>query len=184
MRRYHRQFLLLFPFLFGGCTSALATQVHHNKPHHASHRQKSRAKTKSTSKALRPSPRARVIHTLLAQLGKPYHWGGDSPHTGFDCSGLVYYTWHKNFNIKLPRTAHGMYTMARAHPVSFHQLAPGDMLFFAIRGEKVDHVGVYLGDGHFIEAPHTGQNVKIVALDNAFYRQHYRGARRLLTSAS
>jgi cell wall-associated NlpC family hydrolase len=115
----------------------------------------------------------------MAQLGKPYRWGGISPETGFDCSGLVYYAWRKNFNTRLPRTAEGMYSMAQAHPVQFQHLEPGDMVFFAMKGGDVDHVGVYLGDGHFIEAPHTGQNVKIVSLEQDSYRRHYRGARRL-----
>ncbi|CAI1616736.1 C40 family peptidase [Serratia marcescens] len=181
MRAYHRQLLLLFPLLLGQYTSALASPIHHNRLPSASTSPKLRSRTKKTSPILHSSPRARVIHTLLAQLGKPYLWGGDSPHTGFDCSGLVYYTWHKNFNVRLPRTAHEMYTMPQARPVPLHQLAPGDMVFFAMHGEKIDHVGVYLGDGHFIEAPHTGQNVKIATLDKALYRQHYRGARRLLT---
>ncbi|HBC7422555.1 TPA: C40 family peptidase [Serratia marcescens] len=183
MRPSHRQFLLLLPLLLGHYASASGSPIHPGKPHSTQHTPKTRTRTKKTSTLL-PSPRARVIHTLLAQLGKPYLWGGDSPLTGFDCSGLVYYTWHKNFNIKLPRTAHGMFTMPQAHPVPFHQLEPGDMVFFAMHGETVDHMGVYLGDGHFIEAPHTGQNVKIATLDGALYRQHYRGARRLLTSVS
>ncbi|KKZ15792.1 hypothetical protein AAY84_23660 [Serratia marcescens] len=55
------------------------------------------------------------------------------------------------------------------------------MVFFSMEGEKVDHVGVYVGNGHFIEAPHSGENVKIVSLEKDNYRRHYQGARRLLT---
>jgi cell wall-associated NlpC family hydrolase len=116
----------------------------------------------------------------MAQLGKPYVWGGTSPHIGFDCSGLIYYTWHKNFNIWLPRTAKEMYAMSKAHPVQRDQLEPGDLVFFTMHGESIDHVGVYLGNEHFIEAPHTGQNVKIASLESDNYRRHYQGARRLL----
>ncbi|WP_367648922.1 C40 family peptidase [Escherichia sp. E2593] len=93
----------------------------------------------------------------MAQLGKPYRWGGASPETGFDCSGLIWYAWRKNFHITLPRTAAGMYSMPQAHHVPYMLLQPGDMVFFSIHGERVDHVGVYVGNGHFIEAPHTGQ---------------------------
>ncbi|WP_373863508.1 C40 family peptidase, partial [Serratia marcescens] len=58
----------------------------------------------------------------MAQLGKPYRWGGTSPETGFDCSGLVWYAWQKDFNVRLPRTAEGMYAMSQAHPVQFQHL--------------------------------------------------------------
>lgn len=162
MRSYPRPLLLLLLLLLSQHPPAYAARVHH-------------------ARHLPPPPQIRVIRTLMAQLGKPYRWGGDSPHTGFDCSGLIYYTWHKNFHINLPRTAKGMYSMPQARQISFHQLAPGDMIFFAMHGENIDHVGVYLGEGHFIEAPHTGQNVKIANLDRDNYRRHYRGARRFLT---
>ncbi|MEL5428865.1 C40 family peptidase [Serratia nevei] len=180
MRLHYRQFLLLLPVLLGYYTPAFAATAHHAGHHPVRNPIKRRPPTKQLAPPQPPS-RARVIHTLMAQLGKPYRWGGDSPHTGFDCSGLVYYTWHKNFNMQLPRTAKGMYAMPQAHPVSFHQLAPGDMVFFSMHGQHIDHVGVFLGKGQFIEAPHSGENVKIASLNNSNYRRHYRGARRLLT---
>lgn len=175
----HRPFIFLL--LLGYHASALTSPVSHTRLLPPVHK-KSHARI-----ATRPMPhspvkpaRTQVIHTLLAQLGKPYRWGGASPKTGFDCSGLVYYAWHKNFNIRLPRTAEGMYTMRRAHPVQLRNLEPGDMVFFSMAGERIDHVGVYVGNGHFIEAPHTGQDVKIVSLMTDNYRRHYQGARRLI----
>ncbi|MNG56295.1 Murein DD-endopeptidase MepH precursor [compost metagenome] len=182
MSRHRRSLLLLL--MLGYQTSALASPAHHARhpPVPAHHR-----KTKSVRRTARPhripapSPRTRVVNTLMAQLGKPYRWGGTSPETGFDCSGLVWYAWQKDFNVRLPRTAEGMYAMSQAHPVQFQHLEPGDMVFFSMEGEKVDHVGVYVGNGHFIEAPHTGENVKIVSLEKENYRRHYLGARRLLT---
>ncbi|MBH2928784.1 C40 family peptidase, partial [Serratia ureilytica] len=131
-------------------------------------------------RSVRSPGSARVIATLMAQLGKPYRWGGSSPQTGFDCSGLVYYSWHQSLDIRLPRTAKGMYHMAQAKAVPRTQLQPGDMVFFAMGGEEVDHVGVYVGNGHFIEAPHTGESVKLVSLDKDNYRRHYLGARRVV----
>lgn len=71
--------------------------------------------------------------------------------------------------------------MPRARSVQLQNLEPGDMVFFSMAGEQVDHVGVYVGNGHFIEAPHTGQDVKIVSLMKENYRRHYQGARRLIT---
>ncbi|MFZ5178774.1 C40 family peptidase [Enterobacter kobei] len=175
----HRPFLFLL--LLGCQTLVTAAPISHSRHHIPSHKKKQHGTTGGSGHVTHLSPRTRVIHTLLAQLGKPYRWGGASPETGFDCSGLVYYAWHKNFNIRLPRTAEGMYTMPRARSVQLQNLEPGDMVFFSMAGEQVDHVGVYVGNGHFIEAPHTGQDVKIVSLMKENYRRHYQGARRLIT---
>lgn len=123
--------------------------------------------------------RRQVVDTLLAQLGKAYRWGGDSPHTGFDCSGLVNYAYRGHTNAVLPRTADGLFHMRESRVVSDKTLKPGDLVFFSMEGKHVDHVGVFLGNGNFIEAPHTGENVKIARLDNERYRRHYRGAKRL-----
>lgn len=156
----------MLPLLLGYHSAAQA--------HPSAHKRDAKPRGPPPARSLHP--RSRIIHTLLAQVGKPYRWGGISPHTGFDCSGFIYYTWHKNFNIRLPRTAKGMYAMPQAQPVKLHQLEPGDIVFFSMHGDSIDHVGVYLGSGHIIEAPHTGQNVKIVSMDKENYRQHYRGS--------
>jgi murein DD-endopeptidase len=174
----HRPFLFLI--LLGYQTSAVSSPNSHMKHHVAPYKKTHHSTTRRPFRPVPLPPRSRVINTLLAQLGKPYHWGGTSPATGFDCSGLVYYAWHKNFNITLPRTAREMYAMPQARPVQSGHLKPGDMVFFSMEGEHVDHVGVYVGNGHFIEAPHTGENVKIVSLMKDNYRRHYQGARRLI----
>lgn len=177
----HRRPLLLF-LILGYQSHALASrplQTRHIPV--LSHYHKMRFQQRTTGLHDIPASSA-VIKTLMAQLGKPYRWGGTSPKTGFDCSGLVWYAWKKNYHIRLPRTAEGMYTASQAHPVQFQHLAPGDMVFFSMKGERIDHVGVYVGNGHFIEAPHTGQNVKIASLEQEGYLRHYRGARRILTS--
>lgn len=174
----HRPFLFLL--LLGYQTSAVSSPTNLMKHHVVSSKKHHHRSLRSSYRTGQLPPRPRVIDTLLAQLGKPYHWGGISPATGFDCSGLVYYAWHKNFNITLPRTAREMYTMPQAQPVQSGHLEPGDMVFFSMEGKHVDHVGVYVGNGHFIEAPHTGENVKIVSLMKDNYLRHYQGARRLI----
>lgn len=179
MRRHRRW---LFWLLLGYQATALASPAHGRHPpalHRLSHRQSHRRAAHTATRNSSPA-HGRVIATLMAQLGKPYRWGGSSPQTGFDCSGLVYYSWHKSLSIRLPRTAKGMYHMAQAKAVARTQLQPGDMVFFAMGGEGVDHVGVYVGSGHFIEAPHTGESVKLVSLDKDNYRRHYLGARRVV----
>ncbi|AZV55230.1 C40 family peptidase [Clostridium sp. AWRP] len=102
-------------------------------------------------------------------LGVPYVWGGTSP-SGFDCSGLVQYV-YANFGINLPRTSQEQQNVGT--PVSRNELQPGDLVFF---GSPAYHVGMYVGDGKFIEAPRTGLSVRIAALDN---RSDFTGGRRV-----
>ncbi|OAA85739.1 NlpC/P60 family protein [Clostridium coskatii] len=102
-------------------------------------------------------------------LGVPYVYGGTSP-SGFDCSGLVQYV-YANFGINLPRTSEEQQNVGT--PVSRDELKPGDLVFF---GSPAYHVGMYVGDGQFIEAPRTGLSVRIAALDN---RSDFTGGRRV-----
>lgn len=95
-------------------------------------------------------------------LGVPYLWGGTTP-AGFDCSGLVQYCYREVFNIELPRTTY--YQCEVGVEVPFEELLPGDLLFFADGGD-VHHVAMYLGDGYYVEAPHTGDVVKITAMND------------------
>lgn len=122
-----------------------------------------------------------VIRRLKNQLGKPYLWGGDNPQDGFDCSGLVFYAFNHVLERKLPRTANGMYQNRNLTPIHQDRLQQGDLVFFNInRRPGADHVGVYLGDGRFIEAPRTGLNIRISQLSDNFWQTHYLGARRVL----
>ena len=96
---------------------------------------------------------------LMGQMGKPYRWGGSSPRTGFDCSGLIYYAYKDVVKIKMPRTANEMYHLRDAAPIKKSELESGDLVFFRINNRGVaDHVGVYLGNGKFIQSPRTGED--------------------------
>ncbi len=129
--------------------------------------------------------RATAMVKLMDQLGKPYQWGGTSPHTGFDCSGLVYYAYKDLVNFKIPRTANEMYHLRDAAPVKRDELEKGDLVFFRIhRHGAADHVGVYLGDGKFIQSPRTGKDIQITALSNEYWQRHYIGARRMVTPST
>lgn len=124
----------------------------------------------------------KIIGRLQQQLGKPYVWGGESPQEGFDCSGLVFYAYNKLLAAKLPRTANEMFHFRRARNVADNDLQRGDLLFFHIHTRnKADHVGVYLGDGRFIESPRTGERIRISYLSDDFWQQHYLGSKRILT---
>ena len=123
-----------------------------------------------------------IVARLEKQLGKPYRWGGTSPGKGFDCSGLVYYAYNHLLAEKLPRTANEMYHYTRARRIAKNDLRRGDLVFFHVhtRGDKADHVGVYLGRDEFIEAPRTGENIRISHFGQDFWQDHYLGARRIL----
>lgn len=126
----------------------------------------------------------KAIATLMSQMGKPYRWGGKSPATGFDCSGLIYYAYKDLIRVPLPRTANEMYHLRHAEPVKKSKLESGDLVFFRIRIRNrgtVDHVGVYLGNGRFIQSPRTGRDIHISYLSKEYWQNHYVGARRVMT---
>ncbi len=116
---------------------------------------------------------ARVVAIAMRHLGVPYKWGGASPSTGFDCSGLTMYVYAK-IGISLPHYAAAQYQMGI--PVSRSQLQPGDLVFF--RG--LGHMGMYIGGGNFIHAPQTGDVVKISSLNEPYRIASWVGARRIL----
>jgi cell wall-associated NlpC family hydrolase len=114
-----------------------------------------------------PSRYGGVVGIAMRYLGTPYVWGGASP-AGFDCSGLVMYV-YAQVGVSLPHNAAAQY--GYGSPVSRSQLQPGDLVFF----NGLGHVGIYIGGGSFIHAPHTGDVVKISSLS----ADSYVGARRL-----
>jgi cell wall-associated NlpC family hydrolase len=114
------------------------------------------AATYGTTPATSPVAQ-RAVQVALAQLGTPYLWGGEST-AGFDCSGLVQFTYAKA-GLALPRTAQDQYD-ATAHLPAGVEPQPGDLVFFGAGPHAVDHVGIALGDGRMVDAPHTGADVR------------------------
>ncbi len=118
-----------------------------------------------------------VVATASKYLGIPYVYGGSSP-AGFDCSGLVQYVF-RELGVSLNRvaadqTAHGI-------PITRENLLPGDIVFFHNTNKytRINHVGIYVGDGNFIHAPQTGDVVKITTLDSGYYATTFVTARRI-----
>ena len=92
-------------------------------------------------------------------VGTPYVWGGDSPNGGFDCSGLVQWS-YAQAGVVLPRVAQAQHdALSPASPGA--PLAVGDLVFFGSDAAHVEHVGIYVGDGHMVDAPHTGAAVRV-----------------------
>jgi peptidoglycan DL-endopeptidase CwlO len=112
-----------------------------------------------------------AVGVAMQYLGTPYVWGGSSPG-GFDCSGLVMYAFAQ-VGVYLPHNAAAQYNYGT--PVSRDELEPGDLVFF----DGLGHVGIYIGGGQFVHAPHTGDVVKISSLNDGWYSSSYVGARRL-----
>jgi cell wall-associated NlpC family hydrolase len=111
---------------------------------------------------------SQVVSYARHFLGIPYSWGGSTPRTGFDCSGLVRFV-YRHFGIRLPHSSWG--DLAHGRRVSRRSLRPGDLVFFYGAG----HVGIYVGRGRFIDAPHTGARVRVSTMRE--YAGYY-GARR------
>lgn len=120
---------------------------------------------------------SQLLQRALALLGTPYRWGGTSPEKGFDCSGLVGYVFRNALGIELPRISRDM---ARTGQLiaKRDELAEGDLVFFGRKG-RVDHVGIYVGEGQFVHAPSRGKDVTISSLESGYWGGKFMQARRL-----
>ena len=111
----------------------------------------------------------------LTMIGKPYRYGGTSP-AGFDCSGLVLYS-YKSAGVALPHGTDKQRSMSR--PVKVADLRRGDLLFFNQEGKKFGHVGIYVGEGRFVHAPSSGKSVRSDRVDSPYWKKHLSEARRI-----
>jgi cell wall-associated NlpC family hydrolase len=125
-----------------------------------------------TRRQAKPTVGQRAAGFAVRVVGVPYRYGGVSPASGFDCSGLVYWA-YKHVGIEVPHSSYALYGTGRR--VSRSHLRPGDVLFFSGLG----HVGLYLGRGRMVHAPQTGRPVEIVRLRSSHYGSRLVGARRV-----
>jgi cell wall-associated NlpC family hydrolase len=112
----------------------------------------------------------RAAAIAVKEVGVPYRWGGSSPASGFDCSGLVYWTYAR-LGISLPHSSYALFDHGRRVPRT--KMKPGDVLFFSGLG----HVGIYVGRGRMVHAPHSGTRVQVIRLDR--YGGRLVGVRRI-----
>jgi cell wall-associated NlpC family hydrolase len=115
-----------------------------------------------------------IVKAAKQYLGTKYAWGGTTPK-GFDCSGFVQYL-YAHAGVKLGRTTYDQ--IKQGQHVGLNHLQPGDVVFFSQKGD-VHHEGLYIGNGQFIHAPHTGDVVKISSLSDPYYQSQFAGGRRM-----
>lgn len=123
------------------------------------------------------SDRERPLVHALQVLGVHYRFGGSSPDTGFDCSGLVAHVFERSWGLLLPRSTAQQKSVG--NPVRLKELQPGDLVFYNTRNRPYSHVGIYLGEGRFVHAPRTGARVRVENVYTPYWRTRFNGARRL-----
>lgn len=117
-----------------------------------------------------------ILHAM-GFLGINYRYGGDTPETGFDCSGLVNYVFNQAAGLVLPRNALAISKVGET--VTRHELQPGDLVFFNTLRRPFSHVGIYLGEQRFIHSPSRGGQVEIVDMSQRYWQKRFNGARRI-----
>ena len=134
-----------------------------------------RPRSQPKPKAPKPTLGDRAARIALKAVGVPYRWGGSSLQSGFDCSGLVYWT-YRRLGVELPHSSYALYGLGRRVPRA--RMKPGDLLFFYGLG----HVGLYVGRGRMVHAPESGRRVEVVELRRSNYGRSLVGARRMIRS--
>lgn len=117
----------------------------------------------------------RAAEYAQGMVGKPYRYGGSSP-SGFDCSGLVQYSYSKA-GLRIPRTTRAQRKSSIA--IGARSIRVGDLVFFDQEGRKSSHVGIYIGAGRFVHAPSSGKHVRVDKLKGRYWKKHFVGARRM-----
>jgi len=159
--------IFVLAFIAGGCASSLHVAQQPGGP-----RERPSA---APPVELEPSTGEKIVSVATGFLGTPYRFGGDNPKRGFDCSGLVFYSFER-VGMKVPRTAADQ--RKAAERIRRSELEPGDLVFFRSSKGRIDHVGIYAGDGKFIHSPNSGSVVSYAYLDDPYYRSHYVSAGR------
>ncbi len=118
-----------------------------------------------------------LVLRAMSFIGVRYKWGGDTPDSGFDCSGLIRYVYNQVTGRTLPGNAREISRVGET--VDASDLQPGDLVFFNTLRRPFSHVGIYLGESRFVHAPSRGGHVEIVDMNTRYWKSRYNGARRL-----
>lgn len=164
MRTIAEGVLLVFLAVLAGCSSTPQAPV-------------------STAPAVAPQPPARltldqandVTVTAIGLVGTPYRYGGNTPESGFDCSGLIGYVYKLRAGVMAPRTTGGLIDWGTG--ISAQSLRTGDLVVFAQNG-RANHAGIYVGEGRFVHAPSTGGTVRLDRLNSSYWAKQQVSYRR------
>lgn len=156
-RRRAAPLLVLLSLVLGGCSNAVRWD---DSP--------------ATAIAAAPAEGKQIARVAKSMLGVPYRWGGAKPD-GFDCSGLVQYS-YQSAGLRVPRTSAAQFRASEQ--VNLRDARAGDLVFFSFE-RKVSHVGIYLGGGKFVHAPSRGKRVEVASLMQPPYSNHFVAAGRL-----
>jgi len=118
-----------------------------------------------------------VLIQSLSLTGIRYKYGGNTPETGFDCSGFVRYVFHQAAQITLPPSARSISQLGKT--VKKEELKPGDLVFFNTLKAAFSHVGIYMGDNKFIHAPRAGAQVRVESMNTTYWSSRFNGAKRI-----
>jgi len=117
----------------------------------------------------------------LSLTGTPYRYGGNSPETGFDCSGFVRHVFHSTLGIELPRSSSEINKLGEK--ITTNELRPGDLVFYNTLRRAFSHVGIYLGDGRFVHSPSSGGGIRVEDMSQSYWQKRFNGARRIISSS-
>lgn len=118
-----------------------------------------------------------VLLNALSLTGIRYKYGGNSPETGFDCSGFVRYVYQQAANLSLPHSARAISQLGKTIPKQ--ELKPGDLVFFNTLKSAFSHVGIYIGNNRFIHSPSSGGGVRVEDMESDYWEKRFNGAQRI-----
>jgi cell wall-associated NlpC family hydrolase len=118
-----------------------------------------------------------LILYAMSLAETPYHFGGNSPDNGFDCSGFVDHVFSHSLGVTLPRTS--LEISKVGIPVQKEHLRPGDLVFYNTQRSSFSHIGIYVGDNKFVHAPKSGSRIRVEKMNEKYWLNRYNGARRI-----
>ena len=128
-----------------------------------------RVPTENTASRLTPEQAKDVTVYAIGLVGTPYRWGGNTPESGFDCSGLIAHVYQKSAHLKTPRTVAELKDWGVSLPL--HEIRSGDLIVFS-KGSESTHAGIYVGDGRFVHAPSTGGRVRLDRFTSSYWSNY------------
>ena len=143
--------------------------------------QASPASTQDIDEASWPERAREVLVNALSLTGIRYKYGGNSPESGFDCSGFVRYVYQQSANLTLPHGARAISQLGKT--VNKNELQPGDLVFFNTLKSTFSHVGIYLGNNRFIHSPSSGGGVRVEDMQDKYWEKRFNGAQRIEATA-